>query len=175
MAKKNYSSGEPVASWSAQADPKQLAELKAAIKQVGPSARRDVRKRLKSVGLMVKSEIDARAPVYGGKRYGGRGRRRAIGRGRAEYVKSGAHAPGLLRKSTRLNIKSLSVAVYNDAKAIWSKGRRGFYRYGKRLEFDPRYSVRLAFFYPGWDAAKPKAGAEFDKVLDEVAAEFGRG
>lgn len=165
-------SGE--ASYTVQLDKEDERALKAAIARVGPTARVEVRKRLKVVGELVQKSIRSRTPVYAGDKYGGSGRLRATGgvRSGSLTVKSSRHTPGLLKKSTKLRIGRLSVTIYNDAKAVSAKYPGG-YRYGKRLEFDPKFKGRFAFFYPGYEAEKAAALAMFQGVLDSVARDFG--
>lgn len=154
-------------------NPDDLKALKRSIRESGPAGRRALRARLKIVGEMVRDEIRGRTPVAG-KKYGGKGRQRVIGtfrRNGGNTLRTAAHTAGLLKRSTKVKISTLSVAVYNDAKAAH---RGGFYRYGKRLEFDPKYAGRYAFFYPGWEAKKPAADAEFRKVLDDVEREYAK-
>lgn len=151
-------------------DRQQFKALKTALRNSGPAMRRSVRARLKKAGEIVRDEIKSRTPVRGG---GRKATRRVSGRsGGREYKQT--RTPGLLKRSTRIRMGTLSVAVYNNAKAASRKWPAG-YRYGKRIEFDPDYDGRYAFFYPGWEAKKSQASEEFKKVLDDVAKEFGRG
>lgn len=156
-------------------DKKQVDSLKRAIQDSGKEARASVRRQLKAVGTHVADEIKSRTPVHGKQSYGSAKRARlSIGKSGGTSFKQ-RHIPGLLRKSTRLRISSyLSVAVYNNAKAK-SRSYPGGYRYGKRLEFDPKFSGRYAFFYPGWEASRDYAGWMFLKVLDDVEKTYKRG
>ena len=156
-------------------DQAKVNALKRAIKDVGPEARKEVRAQLKAVGQIGQRSIQERTPVYGGSGYGkGKSARRASvtlhGATQSKTYKA-THSPGLLKKSTRLKIGSLSVTIYNSAKAV-SRKYPGGYRYGKRIEFDPRLGGRYAFFYPGWDAVKGQARAAFGKVLEAAARAY---
>lgn len=156
----------------ADLDYAQLKKLKRAVQDAGKDARKSVRHRLKAAGEIVQSEITSRAPVYGGS-YGA-AKRRAVGKtGSKRGVRAAKHAPGLLKKSTRLKMGSLSVAVYNDARAFTAKWQG--YRYGRRLEFDTKYAGKYAFFYPGFEAGKPRAVAAISKVLDDIERDYLKG
>ena len=163
-------SGEPYFEIAGSLDPHEVDLLKSYLKGAGHAASNELRHDLKEAGIIIQQEIQRRTPVYGGSAYSsGRGARRASVTLRAASgatkTYKGTHTPGLLKRSTRVMTKSsLEVRVYNNAKAVSSRYPGG-YRYGKRLEFDPKYSGRFAFFYPGYEAAKAKALALFDKVL----------
>jgi hypothetical protein len=155
---------------SASLDKSEVAALQAALKRAGREASNEVRHGLKEAGQMIQQEIQSRTPVYSGSGYsGGRGARRASvtmrGASGASKTYKGTHSPGLLKRSTKVvTWSNLSVRVYNEAKAV-SRKYPGGYRYGKRLEFDPKFAGRHAFFYPGFEAVKARAKAVFDKVL----------
>jgi|GEM_PF-2614404 len=169
--------GEARQSVSAYIDPTQLKALKRAIQDAGKEARRSVRARLKEAGTVVAVEIKSRTPVG---RVKTTERKRVVGAtlssrmGKGGATRTAAHGNGLLKRSTKLRMGSLSVAVYNDARAV-SRKYPGGYRYGKRIEFDPSYSSRYAFFYPGFDASKDQALKLFDKLLDDITREYLRG
>ena len=162
-----------------------------AIKEIGPNARKYARRRLKPAGDVVAADIRAHTPVYRGdtRKDGTRGAM-AYGRGARSRkfsevyqgkARSATHSPGLLRRSTRVkvNVSWMSVSISNDARAR-SKKFPGGYRYGKRLEFDPKFgytgsvgSSRFAWFYPSWDAKRDQAATMFNSVIDDIAREFG--
>jgi hypothetical protein len=130
-------SGEASFNVSATLDVAQTKALKLGIRNAGPAARKEIRAQFKAVGTIAQTEIRGRTPAQS----------------------------GLLRRSTKLKIGTLSVKVYNDAKAV-SRRYPGGYRYGKRLEFDPQFGSRYAFFYPGWAAVAGRVREAFDKVLE---------
>ena len=148
-----------------------IKALKAGIRGAGAAARKEVRNGIKESGQIIQRTIQSLTPVYGGSSYGkGKSARRnlQVTRGKkgskTTQARMSSHSPGLLKKSTKLKIDTLSVTVYNDAKAV-SRKYPGGYEYGKRLEFDPKFSGRYAFFYSGYELAKSAAMARFDKVL----------
>lgn len=157
-----------------QFDKSQQRAINAAIRAIGPDARKYARARLKPVGEMVAAEIRRRTPVYGGRKYGKGKKALRFSETFNGKQRSAVHAPGLLKKSTKVRIapSKMQVSVVNDAKARSAKYPGG-YRYGKRLEFDPKFAGRYAWFYPGWAAKRSQAVAMFDNVLDDIAREFG--
>lgn len=171
MARQNSldRSGESNITVSTTMNQEQVKALKRAIQDVGKGARQDMRRRLKEVGVVVQTEIKSRTPV--GQKYGGAGRQRVIGKFNrsGNSLRTSIHTRGLLKRSTKLKIGSLSVAIYNDAKAAY-KG--GYYRYGKRIEFDPTLGGRHAFFYPGYEDKKAQTVQMFDKVLDDAVKTY---
>jgi len=126
-------------------DEESARQLQFAVSNASKEVKKALAERLKAAGALVVMEIGKRSP-----------------RG----------ATGLLKRSTKAtgNPKALSVRVVNTATA--SSPRYPKYRYGKRLEFDPIYSGRYKFFYPGYEAKKAAAIAELAKVLDDVRDEF---
>ena len=155
---------------SGSVDQAQVKALNKALKDTGHAAKNELRHDLKEAGIIVQKEIQSRTPVYGGTAYkSGKGARRATVELRGESGKTkvykGTHTPGLLKRSTRVRTySSLRIEVYNNAKGVSAKYPGG-YRYGKRLEFDPAFKSKYAFFYPGYEAARAKSLALFNKVL----------
>ena len=154
--------------------------LERGLKAAGHEAKNQLRRQLKEAGLLVKNEgIDPLTPVYKGRSYsGGRGARRASveirGSSGASRTYKGSHTPGLLKRSTRVKTyANLRVMVFNNAKAV-SRKWPGGYRYGKRIEFDPKFAGRYAFFYPGYEATKGRAVKLFNKVLEVAAKAYVR-
>ena len=162
-----------------------LPEVRRAIKSVGPDADKYAKKRLLPAGQVVQKEIQRRTPVYGGTQYvRGKGARvetayRVKNKELVRFDKK--HTPGLLKRSTKAAVRlhGMEVRVYNDARAgAYLSTRPGKssewrgYRYGRRLEFDPVYGGRYAFFYPGYEAKKEEAYAILFRVLDDLAQEF---
>lgn len=178
MAVRRDRAGEARFNVGAEVDAEQLRILKDAVRLAGKEARRSVRSRLKSAGVIVRDEIRSRTPVHQAVSYGrGKRARISVGHWGASSYKQ-RHIPGLLRKSTRLKIGSMSVEVFNNAKA-YSRTYPGGYRYGKRLEFDPAFGYNgftgsscYAFFYPGAEAAMPQAVREIDKTLDDITRTY---
>ena len=161
-------------------DPAKVKALQKALTATGHEAKNQLRHDLKKAGLLIKNEgIDPRTPVYKGKSYsGGRGARRASvevrGASGASKTYKGTHTPGLLKRSTRVKTyASLKVQVYNNAKAV-SRKWPGGYRYGKRIEFDPKLGGRFAFFYPGYEAVKDRAVKLFNETLKAAAKAYVR-
>lgn len=188
MAAKRVGRGSGTASVgiSVELNEKQLLDIKRGLRAAGPAARREMRSRMKDVGQIIKREIDSRAPVHTGGAYGtGRRARRSSGTSGGKSYKQ-THAPGLLKKSTRLKLGNLSVRITNVAKA-YSRRYPGGYKYGKRIEFDTTtYGVGgtlengtavtpYAFFYPGYEAVKDRASKAFDAVLYAARRGYIRG
>ena len=160
---------------TARLDDATVKALLKALTAAGHEAKNRLRHDLKEAGLLIKREgIDPRAPVYKGSSYSsGRGARRSSveirGASGAARVYKGTHTPGLLKRSTRVKTyASLKVQVYNNAKAV-SRRWPGGYRYGKRLEFDPKFSGAHAFFYPGYEAVRDRAVKLFNETLKAAA------
>lgn len=122
-----------------------LKDIKRAIRNSGPAVRKAVRKEMKAVGTIVADEMKRRAPVK----------------------------TGSLKRKTSIRPQTMSVRIVNTATAY--KGRNRSYRYGKHLEFDPKFAGRYAFFYPAIEAKKAEAGQQLSKVLDEVARAWRQG
>ena len=125
--------------------------LSKAIREGGKEVRSSVRKRLKPAGEIIAVEIRGRTPV-----------------GRTL----------VLKKSTRVRPGQMSVKIVNTAVARGTSSKAAKYkgyRYGKRLEFDPLYGGRYAFFYPGYEAKKEEAVRELVRILDDVAHELATG
>ena len=158
-------------------DPKEIMRLARALHEAGHEATNSVRHDLKKAGLILQKGIQGVTPVYGGTAYkSGKGARRSTveirGDSGATKTYKGTHTPGLLKRSTRVKTtRRLEVYVYNNAKAV-SRRWPGGYRYGKRLEFDPAYAGRYAFFYSGAEAAWSKAHAAFNDVLENAHKKF---
>jgi hypothetical protein len=158
-------------------DPKEITRLARALHEAGNEATNSVRHDLKKAGLILQKAIRDITPVYHGSAYkSGKGARRASlefisAKGNVTTYK-GTHTPGLLRRGTQVKTtKQLSVYVYNNAKAVSRKFPRG-YRYGKRLEFDPAFAGRFAFFYVGAEHAWNQASAAFNDVLENAHKKF---
>jgi hypothetical protein len=125
--------------------------VSAAIRGAGKEARSSIRKRLKPAGEIIAVEIRKRTP-----------------RG----------ATHKLEESTRVRPGDMSVRVVNTAVAKGTKRKASKYkgyRYGKRLEFDPLFGGRYAFFYPGFAAKKEEAVRELRRILDDVMHELKTG
>ena len=143
MAQRKYTSaGNSGASNVLMSAPEAKA-LAAAIRGAGKEVRSSVRKRLKPAGEIIAVEIRSRTRVG---------------------------ATGNLKKKTLVRPGQMSVRIVNTATA--SSRNYKNYRYGKRLEFDPLYGGRYAFFYPGYEAKKEEAVRELLKILDDVAHEI---
>jgi len=158
-------------------DPKEVNRLLSALKESGHEANNSVRRNLKKAGTILQKGIQDITPVHDGSSYkSGKGSRRATielvsAKGNVKTYK-GTHTPGLLKRSTRIKTtKRLEVWVYNNAKSVSRAFVRG-YRYGKRLEFDPKFSGRFAFFYSGADHAWNKASDALNAVLEDAHKKF---
>jgi hypothetical protein len=131
----------------AELDQADLAALRKALKAAGREAGKALRRELREAGKIVQEEIRARTPVRSGR----------------------------LRTGTKVRVfSSLSVRVYNSTKRI-SRKYPGGYRYGKRLEFDPQFGGRHAFFYPGYEAARDQAAEAFNRVLEDAYRAYVKG
>jgi len=157
----------------AEMDIDQVRALKRAISAASAEARRELRRQLRSVGMIIKESIDELTPVYQGTYSMGRRRVEFTLRSKGGETRTyrARHSPGLLKRSNRIVVGRLWVAVRNTAKAVSPRYPRG-YRYGKRLEFDPKFSGRYAFFYPGYERVKGRAQAAFKSVLEAAARAF---
>jgi hypothetical protein len=139
------------AGYTVQIDKAELAAIRQAIRDSGAEVRRSVRQRLKVAGEIVAEEIRRRTPV-----------------GRHSWP---GHKAGTLARKTFTRPGTTSVRIVNTALNRSKAFPRG-YRYGKRIEFDPTYSGRFAFFYPGIEAKRDEAVAEIVRVLDDVARQW---
>lgn len=123
-----------------------LKELQKALRAADKECKQAIAKRLRVIGNEVRDSIRAKAPKKSGN----------------------------LKRSVRTRVSRLQVRVVSDARAPDSKSFKG-YRYGKRLEFDPAYGGRFAWFYPTWEAMKSEASKKFEQVLEDVVNAFSRG
>lgn len=170
-----------------------VKELQRALRGCEKKTVFELRRRLKPAGDVIAEEIRKNTPVSRGT-----GRR---GTGGRSYTKNTAKhgfdlntrtvrvRPGLLRKSTKVKTSPsrLTVRVYNDARKPWNRahlgersgGRRpryeAMYRYGKRIEFDPKYRGSKAWFYPSVERKREEAVRVFRSAVDEIAKEFSKG
>jgi len=161
-------------SGSIQFDFNGLKETRKALRGCDVAVTRELRSRLKPIGEMVAVEMRSRIHSVSGD----------------------------LKKSVKVRVapKKFTVRVISDARHPWNprtmgsrskqgganmrtgdsvlrlKGRRGRfenpYRYGKRIEFDPAYNGRHAWFYPAWEAKKAAAFEQFKTVTDVIVKEF---
>ena len=129
-----------------------LKELNKALRGAGKEFKKSVSRQLRIIGNEVRDAIRAKAPI------GTRSTAR--------------HKAGTLKRSVRTKVSRLSVRVVSDARAPDTRSFKG-YRYGKRLEFDPQ--IGRPWFYPTWEAFKPRAVAKFNEVLADVQRAFSRG
>jgi hypothetical protein len=135
-------------------DRTQLFRLNNAVQRAGKEAQKELKAQLRQVGQVMRTEVGERVPVGSGP--GG----------------------GKLRRGTRVNVdirnNQFKVEIRNDTQAVSRAWPRG-YRYGKRLEFDPRFAGRYAFWYPAWEAVKPRIRFMFDEVLEKAYKAFVKG
>lgn len=150
MARRNYSSG------LANVEIEQLGskELQKSLRGMDKEFKKEISKDMRGVGNLVRDHIRSRTQV---------GRKSSPG-----------HKAGTLRRSIKSKLSRLSVRIFSDATRVSRKYSKG-YRYGKRLEFDPAFGGRFAFFYAGWIDVKDEAWQRYKAVLDKVAAAFRNG
>lgn len=148
-----------------------MRELEETFKKLPKATRTEMQRELRGIGAMVRDEIRSRTPVQDASRDDRRRMRQSrVGRsGGRDY--DAKHRPGTLKRGTVSRLRFLRVEVINVAKR-YSRKYPGGYRYGKRLEFDPAYSGRYAFFYPGYEAKKAEAVDRFRDVLDRIAKRY---
>jgi hypothetical protein len=139
---------------SASIDRVQLMRLNNAIQRSSKEAQKALKSQLRKVGQEFKTEVS--------KEISSKLRKRT----------------GNLKRGTRVNTdirnNQISVEVVNKTMARSRRWPRG-YRYGKRLEFDPRFGGRFAYWYPTWERLGPKVKESFDKVLDAAYKAFVKG
>lgn len=151
----------------------QLRATQKAIKDAEDGGMAEIAKKLKPAGEIIAKEIRRRAPVHGSYSALKSGARRSKKAKRDGAFTNKFHRPGTLRDATKVKVSTrLFVRVVNTALAYSPKYSKG-YRYGKRLEFDPAYASKYKFFYPGYEASKDVALAQFDTVLTEVVKAYG--
>ena len=138
---------------SAHWDAAEVARVKAGLAAAGKACVRQARHDVAQAGKIIKTAIQADTPVGS--------------------AANGDKHPGLLLKSTKINVRTLlQVKVYNDAVTV-SRKYPGGYRYGKRLEFDPAAGGR-AWWYPGLNASKDEAMKVFWQTLEAIRKAFAR-
>lgn len=134
-----------------QLDKIQMMRLNNAVQRASKEAQAELRSQLREAGQLFRTEVDKAVPVRSGK------------------LKRGT------RVDTDIRNNQFAVTIRNKTLSKPSKRYPRGYRYGKRLEFDPDYGGKFAFWYPTWEEVSPRVRRMFNTVLEKAYQAFVKG